>query len=144
MTSESEMFVVHIGIRHTQMSKQIHFCFHETILISNVFCQCPTCQCWSEQAYIENVTIVSASDTDLSHTKICTKYRKQWKSYVSFQLSWRTGTLLAVLKIFAILLKYRTFEGAFFVFSWTNKVQILFSNFSCMFLNPNNFFHFEF
>ena len=44
---------------------------------------CPTCQCWSEQAYIENVTIVSASDTDLSHTKICIKYRKHGHYFFS-------------------------------------------------------------
>ena len=36
-------------------------------------------------------------------TKICTKYRKHWKSYVSFHLSGQTGLFLVVLKISAIL-----------------------------------------
>ena len=53
--------------------------------------------------------------------------------------------------------KYATFEGGFFMFSWAKnhlKKKILymvasalkscFSNFSCMFLNPNSFFRFEF
>ena len=31
--------------------------------------------------------------------KICIKYRKHWKSYVSFQLSWQIGLIWALLKL---------------------------------------------
>ena len=40
--------------------------------------------------------------------KICIKYRKDWKSYMSFQLSGQTRPFLAVLKISAIFIKYPT------------------------------------
>ena len=37
------------------------------------------------------------------HPKICIKYRKHWKSYVSFQLSGQIGLIWAVLKLFSKL-----------------------------------------
>ena len=55
--------------------------------------------------------------------KICTKYRKHWKNYVSFQLFWQTGPFLVVLKIAAILQKYPTFECFFFMLSWAKEVR---------------------
>ena len=45
-------------------------------------------------------------------SKVCTKYRKHWKSYVSFQLSRRTGPFLTVLKISAVFLKFIYSEKA--------------------------------
>ena len=45
--------------------------------------------------------------------KICIKYRKHRKIYMSFQVSGQTGSFLAVLKISAILIKYPTLEGVF-------------------------------
>ena len=41
-------------------------------------------------------------------TKICTRYRKHYKRY---------------LKITKVLLKYSTFEGGVFMFSWAKEVQ---------------------
>ena len=51
--------------------------------------------------------------------KICTKYRKHWKSYVCFQLCGQTRKFLAVLKFLPLMLKYATFEGGFFMYVFT-------------------------
>ena len=86
-------FLCEICIIHTRLGyytkiqeKYIRIYFSQKLNHFNFKCflpVCPTCQCWSEQAYIENVTIVSASDTDLSHTKICIKYRKHGHYFFS-------------------------------------------------------------
>ena len=43
--------------------------------------------------------------------------------YVSFLLSGQTGSFLAVLKFLQLKLKYATFEGGFFMFSWAKKCK---------------------
>ena len=48
--------------------------------------------------------------------KICTKYRKHWKSYASPQMSVQTRSFLAVLKISVILLMYATLKVVFSCF----------------------------
>ena len=40
--------------------------------------------------------------------------------YVSLQLAGLTGLFLSLLKMSAILLKYPTYEGGFFMISWAN------------------------
>ena len=60
-----------------------------------------------------------------AQAKICIKYRKHWKIYVIFQLSGQIRLLLGSTKTAEQKLKYATFEGGFFNFSWaTNKFKI--------------------
>ena len=63
----------------------------------------------------------------LLQAKICTKYRKHWKNYVSFQLSGQTWSFLAVLKTKSIKLKNATFEGFLHVFMGTFCFQYCFT-----------------
>ena len=57
------------------------------------------------------------------HSKICAKYRKQWKSYVSFQLFVQTRAFLAEQNISSILLQYPTFVSGFLKFSLLKQQQ---------------------
>ena len=57
--------------------------------------------------------------------KICNKYRKHWKSLVSFQLSGKTGPILVVLELSTIL--QCTFDCVFSCFLELNKYKIVVS-----------------
>ena len=54
---------------------------------------------------LQNISFpaITICSQGLIKAKICIKYRKHWKSYVSFQLSGQIGLIWAVLKLFSKL-----------------------------------------
>jgi hypothetical protein len=78
---------------------------------------------WSWK-YVCNIQVVETRPQTYLLVKICIKYRKHWKSYLSFQLSGRTRPFWAVVKK-----KWANYEqllrAIFLCFQGKKKLKIL-------------------